>query len=184
MAHRFREARHQLGARTMRVLTPGEGLEWLADAGHPRPEDTPSDWGYFHEAAYRVPPDAGRKTALARLLVALAEEEGQGLLWITGYSIWPSSENLALFYALRRSLGESRELRVAPCHLFGSSDVEAVECLLDLALYFSWDAVLYAPSGKVLVSLSHDEILELFAKDPSSFCQLEQDLKRFRLTPI
>lgn len=167
----------------MRILTPGEGHDWLRSRGEPSPGEAPSDFGYFHETAYKMPPDAGRKTAIARTLVALADEEEESLLWITGYGIWPSSENQSLFYALRRSMGENRDLRSAPCHLFGTSDLEQVEYLIDLILYFSWDASMYLPSGKVILALSHDECLELFTKDASKLVELEQDLRSFRLTP-
>lgn len=40
------------------------------------------------------------------------------LLWITEHGIWPSSENPHLYYRLRQSYGETRQLKLAPGHLF------------------------------------------------------------------
>ena len=89
---------------------------------------------HSHTATYSMPRDTGRKTALARTFSALADGPGEGLLWITEWGIFPSSENMTLFEGYRRSLNENRNLASAPGHLFGAAYIEQVESLLDLAL--------------------------------------------------
>lgn len=169
----------------MRFFTRSEGLAWHKANSRPAPDARVLDWGYFHELAYRVPPDAGRKTALARHLTALSRgETAECVLWITGYGIWPSSENQNLFYAVRGWLGESRNLREVPCHLFGQEDLDALECLLDLILYFSWDAFLLLASGTSIVRLSHDEILTVHATDTSTSSQLQEVFRSLDLAQV
>lgn len=169
----------------MRFLTPNQGNDWLATGELPGPEDSLPSWAYAQEAEYRIPGDAGRKTALARLLASPAHEQGAGgMLWITACGIWPSSENQELFYALRRALGEQRPLSEVPCHLFDHADAIHLECLLDLVLYFSWDAILYVPSAAMIFRLSHDEMLELYSNSVSEFIDVSEKLRRFGLEDV
>lgn len=166
----------------MRFLTQEEGRDWLASGEHPIPTERPPAWIYSSEGVYRLPGDAGKRTALARTLSALASQtDSSGMLWITGYGIWPSSENRELFYVLRRSLGESRLLNDVPCHLFDQSDTVGLECLLDLVLYFFWDATLYLVPVGIIVRLSHDEVMELYSNSASEFVRISEDFKRLKL---
>src|ERR1700755_7937 len=81
-----------------------------------------------------------------------------GCMWITGWGVFPSSENMALFDAYRRSIGETRPLQAAPGHLVQEGDDEKLECLLDLSLYFFWDVSLF-DGATLRIALSHDEVL-------------------------
>src|SRR5438552_16817824 len=67
---------------------------------------------------FPVPQPGSRLYALSRLLAsAVPGVDDSSLLWITGYGIWPSSENLHLYYRLRESYGDRRLLAEAPAHL-------------------------------------------------------------------
>jgi hypothetical protein len=124
-------------------------------------------------AIYQLPIDTGKKTGLARIVSRSIDTDQVGLFWITDWDIFPSSQNIALFEGYRKSLGESRLIHDAPGHIFEQSDVSHLECLLDLALYFYWDATLFSGSGSVVVRVSHDEWVSIRSKDST-------DLKRFQ----
>jgi hypothetical protein len=108
---------------------------------------------------YEVFCDAGRKTALARMLVESLFDDDAYLIRITGHGVWPSSENMNLFDGYRKSLGEARGLNDVPGHLMTRSDRIAAECIIDLILYFSWDAEIIAAKWKLM--LSHDDEIEV-----------------------
>src|SRR5262245_7621852 len=60
------------------------------------------------------------------------------LLWITEYGIWPNSENLHIYYRLRASYGDFRELHAAPGHMMLGHESTELITWLDLALRFGW----------------------------------------------
>jgi len=119
---------------------------------------------------------------LARALSTLVDCSSEALLWITEWGVFPSSENMALFDGYRRSLGEERSLHEAPGHLFHASDLQELECLLDLAIYFFWDASVFAAS--VWLRVSHDEILSIHAKDELSLAIFEEPLRHYELKQL
>src|SRR5579863_8033945 len=53
-------------------------------------------------------------TWLSRQLALYLEPFDECLLWVTLWGVWTSSENLHLFYRLRNSYGEHRQLWQAP----------------------------------------------------------------------
>lgn len=143
----------------MKIVTEDECLSWLSTRLH-----EPFEWRiaartYRERITYRVPGDAGRKTALARALAGVLAPDSEGLLWITEWGVFPSSENMPLFLGYRHSLGEERSVYAAPGHVFEEADLQVVECLLALILYFSWDASVF-DAGSLWLQVSHDEVLE------------------------
>ena len=61
------------------------------------------------------------------------------LLWITEWSIWPSSENLHLYYRLRHTYGDHRLLHEAPGHLFLEYESEDLATFLQVAMLNGWE---------------------------------------------
>lgn len=135
---------------------------------------------YGHVATYVIPADAGRKTALARAFSALSDGAGETLVWITAWGIFPSSQNMELFDGYRRSLNESRSIAEAPGHIFDSSDRNELECVLDLVLYFFWDASVFAPGG-IWIRISHDEVFSVRATDTVTLNEWQEALAPFDL---
>jgi hypothetical protein len=43
-------------------------------------------------------------------------------------------------------------LRISPFHVFDSTDSEQLECLLDIVLYFFWDALLLTCDPRALTT--------------------------------
>ena len=140
---------------------------------------------YVFRVEYQLPIDIGSKTAIARVLAqCLADVQKPGLFLITGWGIFPSCENMSLFDGYRKSLGESRPLHAAPGHVFADSDLREMECLLDLALYFFWDASLLDGAGTFVVTMSHDEFIAINTKNENVLRQFQSrieplDLKQF-----
>lgn len=139
---------------------------------------------YPYGVAYLLPSDTGKKTALGRTSVGLFDVKSFGLLWITATGIWPTSENMALFDGYRKSFGENRALHAAPGHVFTESDLKQVECLLDLALYFYWDSVLFEVPTGIALRTSHDEYISVRAKDRDRLSQIEHALSDFELEQL
>lgn len=133
---------------------------------------------FTHHLTYRVPIDTGKKTALAKQLVSHFVDEKEGLLWIKDWAAWPNSANMNLFYGYRKSLSESRQLMEAPFHVFSSQDAQSLESLLDLTLYFYWDAILLGSSQDIVLTVSNDEIIEVYARRSEVFDGMIDALSR------
>ena len=78
---------------------------------------------------YSIPRDSGAKTALSRVFAYLLLRKSSVCIYVSGWGVWGSSENLDLFYGYRRSFGESRPLIEAPVHLFERTEEETVNLL-------------------------------------------------------
>jgi len=129
---------------------------------------------YVFRVEYQLPIDTGKKTAIARVLAQwLGDVQKPGLFLITGWGIFQSGENMSLFDGYRKSLGESRPLHAAPGHVFADSDLREMECLLDLALYFFWDASLLDEAGTFVVRISHDEFIAINTKNEDVLRQFQ-----------
>lgn len=168
----------------MRVLSTLEGRDWAQSAGLPTPDEEPVHKGFIHEVDFRVPGDAGRKTALARAIAGAFADKGQLMFWISDWSAWPNSTNLRLFKVLRKSYGDERDLIEAECQVFEEGETDDLELFLDLALYFSWDALLGGPSSNVLLKFSNDEIIEVHGKDLVDFTEVKFILTEYKLVPV
>jgi len=137
---------------------------------------------YPVDATYEIPTDASRKTAIARAIVSLIDSERPGLLWITEWSIFPSGENMSLFDAYRSFLGETRSLRDAPGHIFDNKDLPQIECLLDVILYFYWDALLFIDGNSYVLKISHDEFIAVYGKDVESLKSFVDVFERLKMS--
>lgn len=167
----------------MRIISETECESWVSEK-----LQEPFSWDvlerrHSHSVTYLLPSDAGRKTALARALTASLELPGEGLLWITEWGVFPSCENMALFDGYRRSLRDERSVRSAPGHVFRQTDRREVECLLDLVLYFFWDASIVA-AGSMWLQISHDELFSIHASDRMSLQLWQENIARFELKEL
>lgn len=159
----------------MKVISKPECYDWLkANVGSDFTVENVE--AYPHGVTYLLPPDTGKKTALARALVGLLHVESPGLFWITATGVWPSSENMPLFEAYRRSLGEDRPIHAAPGHVFDGTHLTQLECLLDLALYFYWDSILTEGPQGIVIKTSHDEFISIHTKDRDRLSHIERAL--------
>jgi hypothetical protein len=147
----------------VKILTSPECEEWLASRYGSSELDDALAQRFRDPRVFQLPAGVHRRTAVAHALVEALDPTAPGLLWITAWGIFPGAENLALFDGYRRSLGENRPLHEAPGHVFDGASIEEIECILDLSLYFFWDATLLAEG--TAARISHDEWIELRADD-------------------
>jgi hypothetical protein len=129
--------------------------------------------------AYSIPADSGRKTALSRLFAHLLLRNPNTCIYVSGWGVWGSSENLDLFYGYRRSFGEDRTLMEAPVHLFEQAEADTFISILSMAFYFVWDAWIFDTEGKALLKISHDEWLEVRSNDEEARKEFAAELERY-----
>jgi len=94
--------------------------------------------------------------ALAKKLVTWMGAFRSCLFWVSEFGIWPSQENRHLYYRLRASYGDSRELNVAPGHYFLEYETADLITFVDLAIRFGWGASLISSPSWTFSFLSHD----------------------------
>lgn len=128
---------------------------------------------------YSIPRDSGAKTALSRVFAYLLLRKSTVCIYVSGWGVWGSSENLDLFYGYRRSLGENRPLIEAPVHLFEGSEEDTFVSILCMVFYFVWDAWVFDIEGKALVRISHDEWLEVRADDDEGIKEFATELEKY-----
>src|SRR5208283_2420689 len=120
-----------------------------------------------------------QKQRLSRVLDYLLLRNSGVCVYVSGWSVWPSSENLDLFYGYRRSMGEARYLIEAPAHIFESTEHDALVSILCMVFYFVWDAWVFDVEGKALVRISHDEWLEVRADDDEAIKEFTTQLEKY-----
>jgi hypothetical protein len=145
----------------MKTLSIHEACSMLRTESLPEFVSSLADRLPHRLTTYSIPADSGVKCSLARLFSNLLLAESPAFIYVTGWGIWPSSENLDLFDGYRRSIGEERSIRLAPVHLFETSDKPAFVSILSMVLYFVWDAEVFDERGTTLVTISHDEWMEI-----------------------
>jgi hypothetical protein len=149
----------------MRFFTRGEAEAWcrsgvaaLDDKGLPvRPSAEP------HHARREIPRDYTRLTWFCRHLEEALRPRDSCLLWVTEWGVWQSSENLHLFYQLRRGYGELRLLHEAPATLFLDFEGPELVTFLQIGILSGWDMYLIPAVGYTRAFLSHDEYVEIAA---------------------
>ena len=94
---------------------------------------------------------------IARQLVqALNQDWSECLFWVGVSGVWPSNENLHLYYQLRASYGETSHLSDRPALLALKHELPDVESFVHLALLFGWDGYLITSEDFARVHLNHD----------------------------
>jgi hypothetical protein len=128
---------------------------------------------------YSIPRDSGAKTALSRVFAYLVLRKSSICIYVSGWGVWGSSENLDLFYGYRRSFGENRPLIEAPVHLFEPTEEVTFVSILCMVFYFVWDAWVFDIEGKALIRISHDEWLEVRADDDETRKEFATELEKY-----
>jgi len=112
-----------------------------------------------------------------RIAYSLLEREPT-LLWITEWGIWPSSENLHLYYRLRRSYGNSDLLEEAPGHLFLGFETEDLASFLQLSMLNGWGGYVLTHANYVNAFFSHDECVDFTASHEQNLDELKNEFAR------
>ncbi len=160
----------------MRIVGRDEAMKWVSQKGLVSEDGTVVLPNAQARAAFRIPPDSGKKTALSLALASLVTGGDESLLWILEHGIWPSCEDPFLFDGFRKSIAACGPVSEHPAHLYGRDDAQTVQSLLALILYFVWGAVIVSPEQGVLVDISHDEIIEIEALSDSQMARIKARL--------
>jgi hypothetical protein len=167
----------------MRFLTEPEAADWARGRSMLLPfGDRPERQPHLPSLRVRLPQGAHRFYGLSEFLARVVPTSGDAcLLWMTGYGIWPSSENTHLYYRLRASYGDRRLLHEAPAHLCLKHEREDLATMVQLALLFGWDGYVLPDSDHLAAFCSHDEFVELYSRDANRLEEIKAEL--FRLDP-
>ncbi|HEY3444988.1 MAG TPA: hypothetical protein VGK67_01440 [Myxococcales bacterium] len=169
----------------MRFLTDDEVTRQLEQWGVKFNEKGEEELGeYGARLRFRVPPEAGRRTALSRVMSLWFKQDGDVLLVIDEWGLYPACEDLNLFTRFRQSYGEGRNLREAPGHLIKADEREALRSLVALMLYFVWGGSLLSRTMGLLVQISHDDTIGVFAKDAARLEEIRSDLQSFKVVEV
>jgi hypothetical protein len=143
----------------MHVLTEAEAREFLIrnslgeKLAHLDPQISRSE----------VTNDVGRRCAYANLLTnhLITSETSIACLDITDWAVWPSSQNMDLFYAYRRYLGERRSLIDAHFHVFTAKEANEFRNILHLGLISLFDVGGASTTTDFRFYASHDEYIDV-----------------------
>jgi hypothetical protein len=164
----------------MRFLSPAECDAWCRKHGVQVSEGEPAP-SLPEPIQFQIPPDAGRRVALARLLwESTAQGSPEVLLWVTQYGVWPSGEHRPLADSARASWGATAPLAQQPGHLVHLGESDDGLSALVLAVLFLWDLWLLPAGGKRAVHVSHDEFGIVWFAHASEQDALDRKLKVFQ----
>jgi hypothetical protein len=106
----------------------------------------------------------GDSYQVATQIVRHLSDQDSFLLWPVEYGIWPSLENLHLYYRVRMSYGDTRNLIDAPGHYFLPYENADLLTFLDLTIRLGWGAHLITSAPLPSCFLSHDGWLRVERK--------------------
>lgn len=141
---------------SIRCLSAAESTVWLTDRGYTAPYDV----SFSHRQRLRTPSDSGKKAALVKSIMTWLPTDGDCILLVTAWGVWPSSENVELFERVRASLGQEQRIHDAPGQVLSLAYRGALECMLDVCLYNYWDGLLADEKHRVMIRFSHDEFID------------------------
>jgi hypothetical protein len=156
----------------MRFYSKEECEEWLRGRERARPDTMPEN--QVERISY--PPEPYRIFGMAHWIANSLTYRMPTLLWITEWSIWPSSENWHLYYRLRQSYQDLRLLHEAPGHLFLGHELEDFASFLQIAILNGWGGYILTQADYVNAFFSHDEYIEFFAKPDGNLAEVRQEL--------
>ena len=124
-----------------------------------------------------------RLTWLSKFIATYLEPFDECLLWVTQWGVWGSSENPHLYYRLRETYGERRQLAAAPGHLFLKHEGSDLATFIQLALIFGWDFYLLTSPAYHTAFVSHDEFIQFCTDDGDAAEKAQHCLDVDRGTP-
>lgn len=154
----------------MRFYRTDECQEWLT--GRQRQKPNKQSGLLIHQISY--PREGHRFYGIADWVSSNLTFGAPVLLWITGWGIFPSSENLHLYYRLRQSYGDYRLLDEAPGHFFLQYEMHDLTSFLQLSMLNGWDGYVLGHNDAASVFFSHDECVDFYSAHQS----LLDDIKK------
>jgi hypothetical protein len=156
----------------LRFYTKDECEEWLRGKERQKPEAVPGT----QVERIDYPREPHRVFGIAHWIASSLTYRMPTLLWITEWSIWPSSENWHLYYTLRHRHSDLRLLHEAPGHLFLGHESEDLASFLQVAMLNGWGGYILTQADYVNAFFSHDEYIDFFAKPSGNLADIRQEL--------
>ena len=111
---------------------------------------------------------------LAREVVRALGPFHDCLLWATETGVWPSNENLHLYYRLRNSYGDHHTVEERPGTLVLEHEAVDLVSFVHLGMLFGWDMLLLTSHDYGRVFVSHDGWFELSEITPTVIRSLRE----------
>lgn len=156
----------------MRFYSKEECEEWLVGRDRVKPDAVPG----VQVERFDYPKEPHRVFVMSHWIARSLTYRQPALLWVTEWSIWPSSENWHLYYKLRHSYGDLRLLHEAPGHLFLEHESEDLASFVQIAMLNGWGGYILTHANYVNAFFSHDQYIDFFARLDSN---LEDVRKEF-----
>jgi hypothetical protein len=163
----------------MVYLTAAECLAWCVEKELHVPWRTKGA-DTMPRARFDLPGTIESALAVSRQIAEAIGPWRACLLWVTAWDIRRSSENLHLYYTLRRSYGDRRLIPDAPGHLFLSHENHDLVSFVELALLFGWDAYVLTDSKYGKAFISHDSWVEVWRTTTSDLEVVSEDFRSSR----
>ena len=154
------------------LLYNQECEKWLSNLHRQKPDAVPG----MHVERINYPPEPYRAFFVAHWIATSLTYGMPTLLWITEWSIWPSSENWHLYYKLRQTYNEQRLLQEAPGHLFLEHEAEDLASFLQVAMSNGWGGYILTQADYVNAFFSHDEHINFFAQSDENLADVRKVL--------
>jgi hypothetical protein len=155
----------------VRFYTNEESEEWLRDRKRLKPDAVLEN----QVEQFNYQPEPHRIFSMAHWIANSLTYRMPTLLWITEWSIWPSSENWHLYYKLRHSYGDLRLLHEAPGHLFLEHESVDLASFLQIAMLNGWGGYILTQADYVNAFFSHDEYIKFFAKVADNLLEVRKE---------
>ncbi len=155
----------------MRFYTEDECGAWLLGRQRKRPDLMPG----LHVERVAYPAEAYRFFAMSHRIASRLTQRMPSLLWITEWSIWPSSENWHLYYKLRQSYGDRSLLHETPGHLFLGHESEDLASFLQLCMLNGWGGYILTHANYVNAFFSHDEYFDFYAESAGNLADVRKE---------
>jgi len=166
----------------MRICTPEECAQWSEKLVALDERRKPTrDLGKPHRLRCKFPSSFSQMLWFSRCIEASLQPRASCLVWVTDCDIFPSNENLHLFYRLRQTYSDSRLLHEAPGHLCLNYESTEVVTLIHLGILFGWDLHLIPTSGYARAFVCHDEWVEIGFDEEAQFQRTTKELQAARL---
>jgi hypothetical protein len=106
---------------------------------------------------------------LAQAVVRSLEYFDSCLLWVSQTGVWPSNENLQLYYRFRESFHDHHLVHERPAAIFLRHEQVELESFVHLGMLFGWDMYLVTTHDYGRAFFSHDGWIQ-FSEVTSQVC--------------
>jgi len=155
----------------MRFYSKEECEEWLSGPERKKPDTVPG----IQVQRFDYPKKPHHVFYMAHWIAQSLTYRRPTLLWVTEWSIWPSTENWHLYYKLRHSYGDLRLLHEAPGHLFLEHESEDLASFTQVAMLNGWGGYILTQADYVNAFFSHDEYIDCFARPDGNLEEIRRE---------